>query len=475
MSKGFTYEHSPRFSPIDRSGFSGERPKLLTPDTGGIIKRVGRVANAFEHASDRIVGAMVTNRFPESVAGAIVGGEQGRILGLGRAFWPFFYGLPMELLAASGHPVKKLFEVGPSFEAHLAALNESLQPRRSLAFDMPHIARGAKVSVQAMQTEGLLRKDANYRVQSGENLLSPLFHADLSVSILEAQYDSANRLAKSLFKHSDTVLVGDVLHGLTALPPSNSTKEGDTVAFNTSTLPNKATGFHLDILQEVGSYDDTDQVYQRRYFEYKIATDPQIIHEDRAISYMDTGANQQGVCTIFVDKKTGQEYVQAWGYRPNEGANPLVVRKVFEAEETLHDLYAYTPEWDGNGAMGVLHELVGAASERRGTSIDTLVTTMVPNAEEMSGRLPLSILLRNKKELVERAEKGELRFIGKNKKYKSVDDFLDMVQKDLLNFSESGSGKAKIDEIATFYPPPLLDILASRNRKVISDIRALAA
>ncbi|MDE2025693.1 MAG: hypothetical protein KGJ07_04325, partial [Patescibacteria group bacterium] len=93
---------------------------------------------------------------------------------------------------------------------------------------------------------------------------------------------------------------------------------------------------------------------------------------------------------------------------------------------------------------------------------------MVPRAEEMSGRLPLTILARNKEQLIHRAQQGQLSHIGGGKTYATVDEFLAMIQADLMK--PSFSGRAHIDEITTFDPPPLLDIISSRKPGVIRDI-----
>jgi hypothetical protein len=426
-------------------------------------QRVVPVAEALtsSHTAQRISAAMSTNGlFPESIAQGIVEGERGRILGLGRAYWPFFYGLPLERMAEAGHPVKSLFEKGPSIEAHTATIPLDLQPQKSLAVDFPHIARGATVSLDVLKEQGLLRQDADYAVVSKEQVPSN-YRADLAASILEAQYDNLKELAHDLFQHSDTILIGDVLHGLVRLPlKHHRTESGDTVPFNTSTHPESPSGFQLIMGEEIGQYEN------RRYLRYTLTTDSNIVGEDKKIHSVSANGNQEGTCTIITGKD-GKEYVQAWTFRPKPGANEEDIKKVIEAEETLHDLYASTKNWDGLGAMGVLHGLKHGGWLRR-KQLDTIVTTTIVPASEMSGRLPLSILFVNKEQLVKRGNSGELRHIGKGKKYATVEDFLAMVQTQLM--VQTSTGKTKIDELVIFDPPPLLDILASKNEQLIQDV-----
>lgn len=444
------------------------RVQILRPDIAGVQGRVSQIAQKITNADvrRRVISAMEgVNQFSKETAEHIVDGERGRILGLGRAYWPFFYGLPFFLLDKSHHHVKSIFEKGPSLDAHLGALEKRLQPRRSEAVDFAHIARGATEFIDVMKHDGLLRRFGRYHVRT-EGEVRESYHADLSVSILEAQYDKPLDLARQLFQHSDTVLVGDVLHGRTEL--SDLVQVGGTVSLATSKDPRRTTGFQLELLGEAGSYKDQTQQYERRYYSYRIKTNPQVIGDGLATKNLNIGASQEGVCTVFVDRATAKESIQAWAFRPKDGAPSKDLQKVFAAEETLHDLYEHTENWDGNGALGILGELLPAATTRRDAVVNAIVATMVPNVREMSGRLPLTILARNKEQLIERAEQGQLRHIGKGKTYQTVDDFLAMIQNDLMILTSAGG--AHIDEITTFDPPPLLDIIASRKHGIIPDI-----
>ncbi|MDE2025756.1 MAG: hypothetical protein KGJ07_04645, partial [Patescibacteria group bacterium] len=239
-------------------GRSREKAQLFSADTTGIQRRVPLVAQtiAKKDVKERIVTAMVgSGQFPRDTATHIIDGEQGRILGLGKAYWPFFYGLPLSLLDKSHHHVKSIFEKGPSLDAHLGVLDRRLQPKRSEAVDFSHIARGATEFIDIMQRQGLLRRLGKYHVRT-EQEIPQSYHADLSISILEAQYDKPFDLARQLFQHSDTVLVGDVLHGRISLPLAAPVTIGDKVKFTTVTQPGKPTGFQLELLGEAGIHED---------------------------------------------------------------------------------------------------------------------------------------------------------------------------------------------------------------------------